>query len=672
MSPIYAVTPHGQAFGVQALLSIPRSAATRLPAGETPMLLKAEPGGAWRIVGLPGSDPTRVAADIDGLSYFVLAACTSTEAEWIIGAVNCPTNHTLRLTMFDGQNQPVEVLRNPNGVLFPLWTVTDVPQTRNFRVDWTRPAGINRVDVVAAAGSPGGFGTSVGFASTWPSPAALETNASLSRDFTVTIDPSRVPRANGVNGTIRRVKASAEYSAEAFRIGFGPVRVGWIFEVDIPIEVRFRGATPGISTPPANVGVVEGQPATFSVVASVTPAATLAYRWFRRPDANGTFAPIAGATQASYTLTTTALADSGAQFQVEVCVQNTTRCVTSPPATLAVTRAPAAPTFTMQLSPLSPSVVAGQTVSFTAMATGVPAPSIRWQTAAAGSSTFSNLTSNGCTETPPAASGDVTTGNCTVGPVAIGDTGRRYRAVAINAAATDGVPSSEATLTVTPAPTAPSITTQPAPQATTSGGSASFTIVASGTAPLNYTWRINGTALPMSGTFTIGGCTGSVTATGATLALGGLSLGCNGSTVSVVVSNGINPDATSNGATLTVTVPATSGPCFNGSSSWCYARPLPQANTLNGLVFVGGTGFVAAGAGGTTLRTADNGTNWQPAFESARTEWFDLASPTPGLLVATGLPRVPAGQPSGVFTSPMPAWAWRPASTASGALPTVA
>jgi len=42
VSPIYAVTPHGQVFGAQAVLSIPLAAATRLPAGVTPMLLKVD------------------------------------------------------------------------------------------------------------------------------------------------------------------------------------------------------------------------------------------------------------------------------------------------------------------------------------------------------------------------------------------------------------------------------------------------------------------------------------------------------------------------------------------------------------------------------------------------------------------------------------------------------
>ena len=56
LSPVYAATPHGQTFNATALLSIPLSAA-QIPAGATPVLLKAEPGGKWRV--MPTAVPTR-------------------------------------------------------------------------------------------------------------------------------------------------------------------------------------------------------------------------------------------------------------------------------------------------------------------------------------------------------------------------------------------------------------------------------------------------------------------------------------------------------------------------------------------------------------------------------------------------------------------------------------
>src|SRR5207247_5575180 len=54
------------------------------------------------------------------------------------------------------------------------------------------------------------------------------------------------------------------------------------------------------------------------------------------------------------------------------------------------------------------------------------------------------------------------------------------------------VTSAGATLTVNPAPVAPTITTPPANQTVTAGQTATFTVVAGGTAPLNYQWQKNG------------------------------------------------------------------------------------------------------------------------------------------------------------------------------------
>jgi hypothetical protein len=85
--------------------------------------------------------------------------------------------------------------------------------------------------------------------------------------------------------------------------------------------------------------------------------------------------------------------------------------------------------------------------------------------------------------------------------------------------------------------TAPSITTQPINQAVTAGQTATFSVLATGTAPMNYQWRRNGT--------NITGATSSSYTTAATTASD------SGSTFSVLVSNSAG-SATSNNATLTV------------------------------------------------------------------------------------------------------------------------
>jgi hypothetical protein len=86
--------------------------------------------------------------------------------------------------------------------------------------------------------------------------------------------------------------------------------------------------------------------------------------------------------------------------------------------------------------------------------------------------------------------------------------------------------------------TAPSITQQPANQTIQVGQTATFTVVASGSPPLTYQWQ--------KGTVNISGATSASYTTPATTSAD------NGSTFRVVVTNGINPSATSNNATLTV------------------------------------------------------------------------------------------------------------------------
>jgi hypothetical protein len=208
---------------------------------------------------------------------------------------------------------------------------------------------------------------------------------------------------------------------------------------------------------------------------------------------------------------TTAGSDSGS-------ITITSNDPNSPTATVALagtgTSSAAAPTITTQ--PVNQTVTAGQTATFTAVAGGTAPLSYQWQ-------------KNGANIAGATATSYTTPATATT------DSGSTFRVVVNNTAGT--VTSAAATLTVNAAPVAPTITTQPVNQTVTAGQTATFTVVAGGTAPLSYQWQKNGA--------NIAGATATSYTTPATATTD------SGSTFAVVVSNTAGT-VTSNSATLTV------------------------------------------------------------------------------------------------------------------------
>ncbi len=280
--------------------------------------------------------------------------------------------------------------------------------------------------------------------------------------------------------------------------------VGNVTSSAATLTVNPAPVAPSITTQPSSVTITAGQTATFSVTATGT--APLTYQWKK----NGT--AISGATATSYTTPAETTADNGAQFTV--AVSNSTGTVTSNAATLTVNAAPVAPSITTQ--PSSVTITAGQTATFSVTATGTAPLTYQWTqngTAISGATSSSYTTP---TETTSAS-------------------GTQFAVVISNSVG--NVTSSVATLTVNPAPVAPSITTQPSSVTITAGQTATFSVIATGTAPLTYQWSQNGTAI--SG------------ATSASYTTPTETTSANGTQFTVVVSNSAG-SATSNAATLTV------------------------------------------------------------------------------------------------------------------------
>lgn len=263
-------------------------------------------------------------------------------------------------------------------------------------------------------------------------------------------------------------------------------------------------SAPAISASPVSQTVTAGQTASFNV--SATGTAPLSYQWRK----NGT--NIVGVNAANYTTPAETVTDSGAKF--DVVISNSVGSATSSAATLTVTAAPTVPTITTQ--PANQTVTAGQTASFSVVATGTAPLSYQWQK---NSANISGATS--ASYTTPATT--------------TADSGATFRVMVNNSAG--NVTSNTATLIVNASAVGPTITTQPANQTVTAGQTASFSVVAAGSAPLSYQWQKNSANIS-------GAISSSYTTPVTTTA-------DSGSMFRVVVSNSVG-SATSNQATLTV------------------------------------------------------------------------------------------------------------------------
>ena len=252
---------------------------------------------------------------------------------------------------------------------------------------------------------------------------------------------------------------------------------------------------PGISVPPQNLTVNQGQNADFNVTATGT--GPLSYQW----RFNG--ADITGATASDYTRTSAQSTDVG---NYEVVVANVAGSITSAVATLNVNLPPG-----ISLPPQNLTVNQGQNAGFSVTATGTGPLSFQWR--------FNGADISGATAT------DFTRMNAQAS-----DAGA-YTVVVTNVAG--AITSSEATLNVN---IPPGISVPPQSVAVNQSQPAGFSVTATGTMPLTYQWRLNGNNIigatdsdyfrfsvqpPDVGNYTVvvGNMAGAITSAVATLSL---------------------------------------------------------------------------------------------------------------------------------------------------------
>lgn len=242
--------------------------------------------------------------------------------------------------------------------------------------------------------------------------------------------------------------------------------------------------------------VAAGSSVTFSV--TVDGTAPFTYQWQK----NG--AGITNATASTYSLVGAQVADSG---NYTVVVSNSAGSTTSDVGMLTVQNL----AFTTQ--PVSQTVATGASVTFTAAASGSPAPTYQWRLNGANIS-------------------GATSASLTLSNVQSANAGT-YTVVAANSSGS--LTSNGAVLTVQSA-TAPAFTTQPQSQTASTGTSVTFTSVATGSPVPTFQWRLNGANI--------------AGATSASLSIANVLLSDAGN-YSVVATNSTG-SATSNSATLTV------------------------------------------------------------------------------------------------------------------------
>jgi hypothetical protein len=179
------------------------------------------------------------------------------------------------------------------------------------------------------------------------------------------------------------------------------------------------GALPTVTLNPSAQKVASGATATFSAAATGNPTPIL--QWQVSTNGGTSFSDLPGVTSSPLSFTATT-AESG--YQYRAVFANADGVAVTAAALLTVGTPP-----TVTLNPSAQTVASGSTATFSAAATGDPAPFLQWQVSTNGGTSFSNLP--GVTSSP--LSFTATTA----------DSGYQYRAVFANA---DGVATTTAAL----------------------------------------------------------------------------------------------------------------------------------------------------------------------------------------------------------------------------------
>lgn len=454
---VYQFSPSGLAVG-DAEIRVPFDVAR---AGGVHLAV-AQPGGLWSVVPEARQEGSFLVARVSQLSYAVVlhddAAQASSSGEDRAQTAAAPRP---RLTV-----KPT----TPITQTVPPWQLLAVrqAQTLGFDVELAHAkacAGSYTIElqalVIGASSNAANLFGAVRFVSLGErSLAGTQGTVSFERPF------SSADNGSWFFGATAVCRRSAALPSAVAYVAVAPSG----YDVGIA-----AGELPVIGTQPTDVSVIEGDTASFS--ASATGSTNL--QWERSNDGGASYSAVPGAAGQSIALPTTTLADNGALLRLRA--GNANGNVFSNAARLNVAERVVAPSISVE--PADQSVLEGETASFSVVGSGKPLPTVQWQKRAGAAGAWADI---------PGA----TAGTYTTPPLSLADSGAQVRALLANRGGQ--AESRVATLTVRPRTIAPAITTGPQNATVPVGTRASFSVTATGTAPLSYRWLRNGSASGIS------------------------------------------------------------------------------------------------------------------------------------------------------------------------------
>jgi hypothetical protein len=249
-------------------------------------------------------------------------------------------------------------------------------------------------------------------------------------------------------------KAQLAQSGNEYRAVFTNV-AGEATSTASTLTVSVRPEAPNVTISPASQTVVAGHGASFTAAATGVPTPTVEWQVSTDSGAHwsnageGETSTEKGLTTSTLAIAAVSAAQDGDEYRAVFSNGTPPRAVTAQ-AHLSVETPPA-----ITIDPISTAVTAGETASFSAAASGDPAPTVQWQESGDGGASWSPV---------PGAVG----GTLTLAATTVAQSGREYRAVFTNVVASTA--SAPATLTVLAPPVPPAAAPPPPP-----APSASFT-----------------------------------------------------------------------------------------------------------------------------------------------------------------------------------------------------